>query len=54
MIPNESKVLAIARSGEVKELLELLERRTASLTDRDEEGRSLLNVCVSEFNLERS
>jgi hypothetical protein len=44
MIPNNSEVFKIVGSGEVKELIELLEKGTASLTDRDEEGRSLLNV----------
>lgn len=44
MIPSDSKVFRIAQSGDVGELLELLNGGTASLTDRDEEGRSLLNV----------
>jgi len=44
IIPNDSEVFKIAGSGEVKELIELLVKGTASLTDRDEEGRSLLNV----------
>jgi hypothetical protein len=44
MIPNDSEVFKIAGWGEVKELIELLVKGTASLTDRDEEGRSLLNV----------
>jgi hypothetical protein len=44
MVPNYSKVFKIAGSGEVKELIELLEKGAASLTDRDEEGRSHLNV----------
>jgi hypothetical protein len=59
MIPNDSEVFKIASFGEVKELIQLLERSTASLTDRDEEGRSLLNVsCYKPFfesaNLESS
>ena len=50
MIPNDSEVFRIAGSGEVKELIELLKKGTASITDRDEEGRSLLNVsCYRPF-----
>ena len=50
MIPNDSEVFEIAGSGEVKELIGLLEKGIASLTDRDEEGRSLLNVsCYRRF-----
>lgn len=50
MILNDSKVFKIAASGEVKKLIELLEKGIASLTDRDEEGRSLLNVsCYRPF-----
>lgn len=44
MIPNDSEIFKIIESGEVEELLEALDNKTASLTDRDEEGRSLLNV----------
>lgn len=44
MIPNDSEVFKIASVGEVRDLLKLLEGGTASLTDRDEEGRSLLNM----------
>ncbi|KAE8452639.1 hypothetical protein EG329_013898 [Mollisiaceae sp. DMI_Dod_QoI] len=46
IIPNDSKVFKIVRFGEVEELIELLENGTASLTDRDEEGRSLLNYAT--------
>ncbi len=44
VIPNDSEVFKIASSGGVKELFKLLEKGLASLTDHDEEGRSLLNV----------
>jgi hypothetical protein len=44
MIPNGSEVFNIVASGQVKELIEALENGTASLTDRDQQGRSLLNV----------
>lgn len=44
MISNDSEVFKIAGSGEVEELLKLLEEGIASITDRDEEGRSLLAV----------
>jgi hypothetical protein len=41
---SNSEVFKIVGFGEVKELIELLEKGGASLTDRDEEGRSFLNV----------
>jgi hypothetical protein len=44
IIPNDSEVFKIASSGGVKELIEIIEKGLASLTDHDEEGRSLLNV----------
>jgi hypothetical protein len=44
MIPNDSKVFKIAESGKVEDLIGLLKNGDASLTDRDEEGRSILNV----------
>ena len=44
MIPNDSKVFTIIATGTVEDLTNALELRAASLTDRDEEGRSLLNV----------
>lgn len=43
-LPNDSEVFKIAASGEIKSLLGLIENRCASLTDQDEDGRSLLNV----------
>lgn len=50
MIPNDSEVFRIAGCGEVKDLIELLEKGNVSLTDCDEEGRSLLNVsCCRPF-----
>ncbi len=42
--PNKSEVFTIVRFGKVEDLIKALEAKTASLTDRDEEGRSLLNV----------
>lgn len=42
--PNDSEIFRIVTSGEVERLIEALARGTASLTDRDEDGRSLLNV----------
>ncbi len=44
MIPNNSEVFKIIKLGELEELLRALEAKTVSLTDRDEDGRSLLNV----------
>ena len=46
MIPNDSEIFNIMKFGELEDLLEALEAKTASLTDRDEEGRSLLNVSI--------
>lgn len=46
MIPNNSAVFKIARSGKVTDLIELFEKGTAFLTDRDEQGRSLLSVSL--------
>jgi len=43
-IPNASEVFSIIEQGQLDDLLRALEDRTARLTDRDEEGRSLLNV----------
>jgi hypothetical protein len=43
-IPNNSEVFGIAESGKVKDLIELFQNGAASLNDRDEEGRSILNV----------
>jgi hypothetical protein len=42
--PNYSEIFLIAAYGELKQFVKALERRTASLTDRDEQGRSLLSV----------
>ncbi len=53
MIPNDSEVFRIVRSGQVKELIKALDKGTARLTDRDEEGRSLLNVSCHEASFER-
>jgi hypothetical protein len=53
MIPNNSAVFRIARSGEVTDLIELFEKGTASLTDRDEQGGSLLSVSLCNLIVER-
>ncbi|CZR63154.1 uncharacterized protein PAC_13051 [Phialocephala subalpina] len=50
MIPNDSEVFKIVSSGQIKRLIEAVEQGTASLTDRDQEGRSLLNYAV--FNIQ--
>jgi hypothetical protein len=44
MIPNDSAVFWIARFGKVTDLIDLFEKGAACLTDRDEQGRSLLSV----------
>lgn len=43
-IPNNSEVFKIVKHGKLEDLLKAFENKTARLTDRDEEGRSLLNV----------
>lgn len=44
MRPNDSELFTIIATGAVEDLTNALELGAASLTDRDEEGRSLLNV----------
>ena len=44
MIPSDSEVFRIVKFGELEDLLRALAAKTACLTDRDEGGRSLLNV----------
>jgi hypothetical protein len=46
-IPNDSEVFLLVSSGQVQQLIEALDKGTAHLTDRDEEGRSLLNVSYN-------
>ncbi|KAH8593914.1 hypothetical protein B0O99DRAFT_193320 [Bisporella sp. PMI_857] len=46
MRPNDSEVFKIAKSGCINWLIEAIQQGTASLTDRDEEGRSLLNYAM--------
>lgn len=53
MIPNNSEVFQIAQYGQVQELISALAQGTARLTDRDEEGRSLLNVSCNKLFFER-
>jgi hypothetical protein len=52
MIPNDSVVFKIARSGKVTDLIGLFEKGTAFLTDRDEQGRSLLSVSLCNLIVE--
>jgi hypothetical protein len=44
MVPNDSEVFKIVNAGDVKALKKALAMKIASLTDRDEDGRSLLSV----------
>ncbi|KAF4629078.1 hypothetical protein G7Y89_g9078 [Cudoniella acicularis] len=44
VISNDSEVFGIVARGDVERLVGALEKHTASLTDLDEQGRSLLNV----------
>jgi hypothetical protein len=53
MIPNDSVIFHIVRSGQVKELIEALDKGTARFPDRDEEGRLLLHVSCHEAFFER-
>lgn len=54
MIPCYSEIFVIVSCGTVTELIELLETSTASLTDHDEEGRSLLSVSFRKQIAENS
>lgn len=45
--PNDSEVFAIVTSGDVRRLEQELANGTMSLNDRDEKGRSLLNLSFS-------
>jgi hypothetical protein len=51
MIPNDSKIFRLIEFGQVEEFIKAFEQGTASLTDRDEQGRSLLNVSYHEASL---
>lgn len=51
--PNDSEIFSIVQYGKLEDLLKVLEERTASLTDRDEEGRSLLNVRYASLSNSR-
>ncbi|RDL34706.1 uncharacterized protein BP5553_07834 [Venustampulla echinocandica] len=53
MVRNDSKVFNIIKSGQVKDLIEAFEASeghtaTACLTDRDEQGRSLLSATLKD------
>jgi hypothetical protein len=51
MIPNDSEIFSLIESGQVEEFINALEQGTASLTDHDEEGRSLLLVRYHQASL---
>jgi hypothetical protein len=42
--PNSSEIFSILKHGDLGNLMAALNNKTASLADRDEQGRSLLNV----------
>jgi len=44
MKPNDSEVFKIVKFGDVETLIRAIESGSASLTDQDEKGRSLLSV----------
>ena len=44
MIPNQSMIFRVVSAGDIDGLIQMLEEGSGRLTDRDEEGRSLLNV----------
>ncbi|EPE24439.1 Ankyrin repeat-containing protein [Glarea lozoyensis ATCC 20868] len=52
LVPSDSVVFKVARYGEVSRLIELFQKRKATLKDHDEEGRSLLHYAVIEPNLD--
>lgn len=52
-IPNDSEIFEIVKYGQVKDLIKFLDNRSASLTNRDEEGRSLLHVSCQEAFFEQ-
>jgi hypothetical protein len=51
MIPNDSEIFNLIEFGNVEEFINALEQGTASLTDRDEQGRSLLSVSYQEISI---
>lgn len=53
MISNNSEVFQIVENGQINELTDTLAKGTARLTDRDEEGRSLLNVSCYKVVFDR-
>ena len=50
LLPEDSKVFQLIKNGDLKGLMKSLYLREARLTDRDLDGRCLLNVCF-ESNL---
>jgi hypothetical protein len=46
MRPKDSKVFQVAAFGTVEALVDMVLEGEASLADRDEDGRSLINVGV--------
>ena len=51
LLPEDSKVFQLIKKGDMRGLMKSLSLREARLTDRDLDGRCLLNVC-SESNLQ--
>jgi hypothetical protein len=47
MVPNDSEIWNIIEDGDVEALKKALVMQTASLTDRDENGRSYLSVSIT-------
>ena len=48
-ISNQSSISQVVRAGDVDGLIQMLEDGSGHRTDRDEEGRSLLNVSYRGF-----
>lgn len=44
--PETSPVFELARTGDVKGILSLIERKDASVYDIDEDGEGVLHVCI--------
>lgn len=43
-VPGYSRVSSLAKYGKIRDLVQLFEHNAATLTDRDQQGRSLLQV----------
>lgn len=46
LLPHDSKVFALIEKGDLNSLVKMFTMREACLTDRDFDGRSLLNVSI--------